>query len=205
MKKIQVFFLIMIMFFLTSCKKPKKPYVPDDCNQIFPVEFVDFIQGRPLYITSLGQSIDIEMLVTRLNFYDVTNYVIEYVLDFEETQVEDNAVIFLVVGASIKGLGDSDRTIEGEIQRIEELRQYKLSKNLSYVTFHLGGIYRRGETSDSLIKEAFLIADLAIYLEDGNFDGYLCRLGKENNIPYVGCATYRELDNALLSLYNLQP
>jgi len=92
------------MFFLTSSKKTKKPYVPDDCNQIFPVEFVDFIQGRPLYITSLGHSIDIEMLVTRLNFYDITNYVIEYVLDFEETQVEDNAVIFLVLGLVLKVL-----------------------------------------------------------------------------------------------------
>lgn len=203
MRKIfNILFIFIFLTILTACKRDPVPQIPDECNRVFPAEFIDFIGNRPVYITSLGQSKDIENLVIRLQHYKIGNFSLQFFLDLDT--VLDNSVVFLVVGASIKGLGDSGTSIEEEIKRVNELNQIKDQRNLSVITFHIGGVSRRGETSDRLIKEAFLVSDLAIYLEEGNYDGFLCNLGENNTIPYVGCPSTLELDNAILLLYNLK-
>lgn len=199
MKKI---FLIVLaaLAFLSGCVI-NEPNDIDKCNSFFPKEFNNIVSNRPLYLTSLGQSIDIENLIVRLEHYKITDYYRENILNLD--LIRDNSVIFLVAGCSMKGLGDAGTNVNNEIERAYELMAKKESKNLTIIVFHIGGNERRGATSDRLIEEAFKISDLVIFLEAGNEDGYLCEIVNKYNLHHVIYSNIGQMDSALISLFDI--
>lgn len=199
MKKIY-FIILFLLLVLCGCEV-KDPINVDNCNNVFPDKFNNTIGDRPLYITSLGQSIDIENLMIRLEHYKLTNYYRKNILD--TNLIKENSVVFVVAGCSMKGLGDAGTNVDNEIHRAHKLMEVKESKNLTIIVFHLGGNERRGATSDRLIDEAFKISDLVIFLKAGNEDGYLCKLVNEYNLYHVQYANIGQMDTALISLFNI--
>lgn len=199
MKRLFLFFLFIVLF-LSGCVT-KEPNNFDNCNSIFPSEFNNIIGDRPLYLTSLGQSIDIENLIVRLEHYKITNYYRENIL--KSDSIRNNSVIFLVAGCSMKGLGDAGTNVDNEIQRAHDLLAQKESKNLTIIVFHIGGNERRGATSDRLIDEAFKISNLVIFLESGNKDGYLCEVVNKYELPHVAYSNIGQMDTALISLFGI--
>lgn len=167
------------MIVLISCKE--KPIIDDTTHSVFPNAFLSIMSQQEIYVTSFGQSIDIEDFSKELDFLDVPYTRDNYLT---ANDIEANAVVVMVVGSSIKGLQSAGITNDMEIKRAQEIFNIKQSHNLTILAFHLGGVARRGSTSDGIIFEIMSKTDFNIAYLQGNYDRYLSNISKEANIPF---------------------
>lgn len=201
MKKVLILIFFWIIF-LAGCNH-NNPQISNNCDHTIPNEYFQDLNNRPIFITSLGQSIDIENFIIRLEHYKISNYTRENILD--PGRIENNSIVIIIAGCSTKGLGDAGTDVANEIERARTLNNLKKNKNLLILVFHIGGKDRRGATSDYLIQESFRISDLAFFLSEGNQDNYLCDLAHEFEIPHQQYTTIGQIDSAILTLFNIQP
>lgn len=134
-------------------------------NTEFPEEFSGFLHGKKLYVTSLGQSGDILKIQQYLNGENIDAVCGNFLLVDE---IEENSVLFLVVGCSIKGMAENGVTPDSEIYRAEQYVKTSEQRNVSVIAWHIGGPSRRGYTSDTLIEYVFGRADLDLFTASGN-------------------------------------
>ncbi|OQB47585.1 MAG: hypothetical protein BWY00_01221 [Firmicutes bacterium ADurb.Bin153] len=75
----------------------------------------------------------------------------------------------VVVGYSGKGMGAAGVNIDQELARAHEVMKKAQALKLPIIIMHVGGVERRGDSSDRLIKEVFKYANYAIFVSTGNY------------------------------------
>ncbi|MFA5719815.1 MAG: DUF6305 family protein [Acholeplasmataceae bacterium] len=167
----------MILVF-SSCKK--QPTIDPIDTSVFPNTFLSVFEGRELYVTSFGQSIDIEDLTRQLDALEITYHRNNYL---EVNDISKDAVLILAIGCSIKGLQEAGTSVGAESERAQEIINQKEAKNLTVIAFHIGGVERRGNTSDGLINTIMSNTDFNIVYKQGDYDGFISKISSKQNIP----------------------
>jgi len=175
-KPILIFILIIILIGVVGCNKDPI-VIPEEIDYDFPEEFKGILDNKKVYITSLGQSIDIENLLVYVDYLNDFEYIYEEYLEADE--VTDGSVVFAVVGCSIKALADAGIGVEDEIERAEGFTSAARENKIILISWHLGGMARRGSTSDKIIEIMFSDSNLDIFVENGNSDYYLSNIVSE--------------------------
>ena len=209
MKKILLTLLAVVMVLaltltVVACN-PTEEEKPDDKNNL-PIDqaiseanLKDIAKGKKLYLTSIGQS-DIDVARNLLSAVGLTetkkdaegNIVEEG--DFETkdllaaSEVEQGSVVFVVVGASTKGLGGAGTDINKETTRANEFATAASEGKLTIISLHLGKQARRGDLSDGIIEIVEKASAVMLISDDGegtggNYDGFMGNIAKENSIP----------------------
>lgn len=200
-RKYKIFYVLLIIIiclFLISCKDNNKENItPDDKitydNTIFPEEMKGALKDKKIYITSIGQSQD--MTEYKEVVLDHTKY-----FEYEENSllnakdVEEGSCVLLFVGCSIKALAASELTIDDELSRAKDFVELVKNNKITLICFHIGGLSRRGATSDQFIKALFPYSSMNIYLDSGNSDNLLSSLSNDNNIPCYEISSKLALD-----------
>ena len=96
-------------------------------------------------------------------------------------QVEDGSTVFIVVGASGKGLGGAGTDAAAELVRANAF-QAKADK-INIVCVHVGGANRRGDTSDPTIRVIAGCSKVILVVEEGNSDDLFTGIANDNSIP----------------------
>ena len=172
----------IVVALLSSCSQPsgKLSYEP---NSTFPQEFSGFAAGRKLYVTSIGQSKDIMIFTLRLDkAVEGVQYTDNQLLEADE--VEMGALVFAIVGSSLKGLAEGGLTKESETERAKKFAEASKSGKFELVSWHIGGVLRRGTTSDGFIELLFANSRLALFSQEGNEDGALSDCARKYGVPY---------------------
>lgn len=209
MKKILLTLLAVVMVLaltltVVACNPTEEP-TPDDKNNL-PIDqaisetsLKDIAKDKKLYLTSIGQS-DIDVARNLLSAVGLTetkkdaegNIVEEG--DFETkdllaaSEVEEGAVVFVVVGASTKGLGGAGTDINKETTRANEFAAAVKEGKLTIISLHLGKQARRGDLSDGIIEIVEKASAVMLISDDGegtggNYDGFMGNIAKKNSIP----------------------
>ncbi len=170
-------------------------------NNEFPSELIGIAKDKKIYLTSFGQSKEVE----DLNLFLFKNKNIEYYQNnnLQITDVESGTIVFAVVGCSIKGLEAQNTTLNEEMLRCRSFVNANKEGKITLVTWHLGGMARRGTTSDEIIKVALSGSSLTIYVASGNEDNYLSNILNENNIPSYEIMSITLLNNPINYLYSI--
>lgn len=185
-----VFVTFVTLFLLiSSCEKPEDPPLPDVTFDVFPNDFLGILKNKQVYITSIGQAIDIEDFLIEVDYLKLFEYTHDNMLQPEE--VPDGAVVMAIVGCSIKGLSSVHMTLEEEIARSQAFMEETKNKRITFIAWHIGGMARRGSTSDQIIELVFSGASFDLFLTYGNSDKFLTGIVLENDVPcyqidYVG-------------------
>lgn len=167
--------------FCCACipRTPENVYEP---NTQFPPEYVGLINQKRVYLTSIGQAVEIIKLLRNMDSVGGINYVDSSLLKAEE--VEQGAVVFVVVGCSIKSLAESGLTKESEMLRARDFVQQAAAGKFTLVCWHVGGVARRGATSDTFIEYLFGNCHLALFNKEGNSDLKLSDWAIASSVPY---------------------
>lgn len=153
------------------------PTVPAAQESSFKGALSEPIAEQPAYLTSIGQSADVQMVKTLLTRAEIK-------FDFSVTAKAEEITgktLVLAVGGSSKGLGAAGIKAEDELVRAAEIVKAAKDKGMTVISVHVGGEARRGELSDKFIKEVVPYSDYIIVVEDGNKDGLFDKLA--NGIP----------------------
>lgn len=192
--------LLLSVIAIASCKNNDKNDKPNiENNDIFPSEFVNITKNKKVYLTSFGQSKEVEDLGLFLYKSKKIDYVQDNKLEIDD--VEDDAIVFAVVGCSIKGLEAQNTTKAKEIERCKKFVAAKTEGKITLITWHLGGMSRRGTTSDEIISVALAGSNFSIYVVTGNEDGYLSTTLSENGISYYSIKNITQLEKPINYLF----
>lgn len=188
------FALAACVIFASACAsvEERREYDP---NTEFPSDFVGFIEGRQVYVTSIGQSVEMLQLVLNMDALPDLSYTENSVLKADE--VERGAVVFMVVGCSIKSLTESGITKEAEYERAQDFVAAANSGAFDIVCWHIGGVARRGSTSDSFIEYLFGNCSLALFKAEGNSDLKLSDWAGNAGVPYC------QFENNMVSILRM--
>ena len=136
---------------------------------------------KPIVLTSVGQSADIEMIRVLLNRAKIP-FTADAQLQANALSADDKTLI-LVIGGSSKGLGAAGISTEDEMKRSQALVKKAHDLGMKIIAVHVGGEARRGSLSDAFIKFAVPEADFVIVVSDGDKDGLFTNLAKDAHIP----------------------
>ncbi len=169
MKKLIIIIMVVILVGCSSKENDK------------PVKEYDFLKtSGPIYLTSVGQSADIVIMKSILKQMNL-DFVYEPTLTADQLSV-GGGTILISTGASIKGMESTGVTVKQELNRAIELVEFSKEKGLTIVAFHFGGMKRRGQISDQLIKPVISSSDLMIILSDSNNDDFFSNMSKSKKI-----------------------
>ena len=137
---------------------------------------------KPVLLTSVGQSADVQMVSVLLKKAGV-----EATLDKNITadKLSDEKTIVIAIGGSSKGLGAAGIKVEDELARSEKLLKEAKNKGIKIVGLHVGGEQRRGELSDKFVNATVGECDYLIVVEEGNKDKLFTKIADEKKIPLV--------------------
>ncbi len=183
------FVLVALALLISSCDEPQKNNPIDITFDVFPSEFLGIVKDKPVYITSIGQAIDIEDFLIEVDYLNLFEYTHDNMLQPED--VPAGAVVMAIVGCSIKGLTSAHLTLEEEMARSQAFMTKTKNKEITFIAWHIGGMARRGSTSDQIIETVFSGASLDLFLTYGDSDKFLTNIVVENDVPcyqidYVG-------------------
>ena len=162
-------------------------------QEIIQTSLKDIAKDKKLYLTSIGQS-DIDVARNLLSAAGLKETTQEEAGDYETkdllaaSEVEQGSVVFVVVGASTKGLGGAGTDITKETTRANEFATAASEGKLTIISLHLGKQARRGDLSDGIIEIVEKASSVMLISDDGegtggNYDGFMGDISKENNIP----------------------
>ncbi|GAU76120.1 DUF6305 family protein [Fusibacter sp. 3D3] len=180
-KKISVFLVIMLLGMLIMACGNDTSNKPEAVAEVATIEGLkEPIAERPVLLTSVGQSADVEMVKTML-----TKNEIEVTMKMTATEADltDIKTLILAVGGSSKGLGAAGIDADQEIERVSALVNAADEAGITIIAVHIGGEARRGELSDKFIAPSFAKADYAIVVMAGDKDGLMAGLASDAKIP----------------------
>ena len=178
--------LVAMLIVLSACQPTVQPplYQP---QSTLPEMARGLVYGKKLYLTSIGQALDIETLASSMNTLQDISYTMDNLLNASE--VEEGSVVFITVGCSFKALTESGLTKESEGERAQQFIDRADRGEITLVSWHIGGIARRGATSDSLVEMLFKQSDLVLFTEAGNRDLFLSDWAIAGGVPYCQFTT----------------
>lgn len=112
--------------------------------------------------------------------------------------------IVIAVGASLKGMGASGLSIDGEIARMKKVLEACKKNGIMVVMVHVEGKSRRGKpgSDNELIIDAVApYADYIVVTEDGNFDGRFTDIAKKSHARISVIKNSSELTTILQKLF----
>ena len=187
MKPLQIATTLILVFalILGGCgnEGTKVPPANGDVNDdMAPIAGLEGpIAREPSFLTSVGQSADVQMVKTLLDRAELEH---EFApVGRTEELTDQYETLILVIGGSSKGLGAAGIQPEEEMSRATALVDRALELGLVIITLHVGGEARRGELSDPFITNIAPAADYLIVVDEGNEDGLFTRIAADNGIP----------------------
>lgn len=133
------------------------------------------IAAKPAFVTTVGQSADIEMVKVLLDRAAIPHK------DNPQAKAGDLAAsgaktLLVVLGGSTKGLGAAGISADAEIERAKALIAEARKLGITIIGLHVGGEARRGQLSDRFIEAAAPACQYLIVVADGDKDGFITRL-----------------------------
>jgi hypothetical protein len=139
------------------------------------------IAVKPAFLTSVGQSADVEMVKVLMD-----RAAIPYQAD-TKVKASDLAAsaktLVLAIGGSSKGLGAAGISVDSELERAKAVIAEARKRGMKVIGLHVGGEVRRGELSDRFVQTAVPLCDYVIVVADGNKDGLFTKLAAAGKIP----------------------
>jgi hypothetical protein len=133
------------------------------------------IAARPAYLTTVGQSADIEMVKVLFERIAVPHQ-LNAQAKAADLAASGAKTLVLVVGGSTKGLGAAGVSAEAEIDRAKAVIAQARKLNMTIIGLHVGGEARRGELSDKFIEAAIPSCNYVIVVAEGDKDGFFDKL-----------------------------
>jgi hypothetical protein len=140
------------------------------------------IADKPAFLTSVGQSADIEMVKNLLKRGNI-----QFTAD---PQAKASALgtsgaksLLLAIGGSSKGLGAAGVSPEADIERAKAVVTEARKRGMKVIGLHIGGEARRGSMSDKFVMAAIPLCDYVIVVAEGNKDGAITKLCAKGKIP----------------------
>jgi phosphoserine phosphatase len=133
------------------------------------------IAAKPAFVTTVGQSADIEMVKVLLDRSAVPHK------DNAQAKAGDLAAsgaktLVVVLGGSTKGLGAAGISADAEIDRAKAVLAEAKKLGMTIIGVHVGGEARRGQLSDRFIEAAVPACQYVIVVADGDKDGFISKL-----------------------------
>lgn len=201
MKKFSVLFITALLFaaavFTTPCAAQK----------------TDLKLEEPIAVTSCGQSpgpVRLKVFMKRLKF----DYTYNLALTAQDLIAQKEAgkpfkTLFIVTGASLKGMGAAGVSIDDELARTAALIDEAKKEKIVVVGTHIEGMSRRaqgaasGDNSDEQSIDAVCLrSDLLFIKSDGNEDGRFSLISEDKNIPMVIFDKNQEIVTNLKQLFS---
>ena len=133
------------------------------------------IAVKPAFLSTVGQSADIEMVKVLLDRSGVPHK------DNAQAKAGDLAPsgaksLVLVLGGSTKGLGAAGISADAELERARLLIAEARKLGMAIIGVHVGGEARRGQLSDRFIQAAVPACQYLVVVADGDKDGFISKL-----------------------------
>jgi hypothetical protein len=133
------------------------------------------IAAKPAFLSTVGQSADIEMVKVLLDRSAVPH------TDNAQAKAGDLApsgakTLVLVLGGSTKGLGAAGISADAELERARLLIAEARKLGMTIIGMHVGGEARRGQLSDRFIQAAVPACQYLVVVADGDKDGFISKL-----------------------------
>ncbi len=168
---------------------------------------------EPALITSCGQSPGpnyLKVFMKRIkidHIYD-TEATAQTLIDLKE-QDKGIKTLFIVTGASLKGMGAAGISIDDELDRTEALIAEAKKQGILIVGAHVEGMDRRaqgaapGDNSDELSIDAVCPqSDILFVKKEGNADDRFSIISKAKDIPLILFEKNTEIGGELQKLFN---
>ncbi len=175
-----------------------------DYDKALDAKYKGLAKDKKIYLTTIGQAdVDkVQSFFDDLEMEDGTDYVKKNNLTADE--VEDGAVVFMVIGTSGKGLGSAGTDLNKEKNRANAFVE---KEGITLVVFHVGGYGRRGDTTDPIIDIVAPKAKVLLIVngadENGNtadYDGKFAKIAKDNNIDLYKFSKTSKMISAVKTL-----
>ncbi len=159
---------------------PANPVTSEE-KPVYTVGEMTAAVSAPVLVTSAGRSADTSMMASVFKKAGL-----DCTLDIapEPSAASAYKTIFVVAGASSKGLGNAGISIQDELTRTENFLKAAKDSGATVVCVHLGGTARRGDQSDQFAQKVMAFSSYLIVVEAGNQDGLFTSYADANNIPY---------------------
>jgi hypothetical protein len=141
------------------------------------------VLGRPVLVTSIGQSSDIVVVKALLNTQLKLDLAVKPLA--QPADLAGLRGLIMVVGASAKGLGAAGLDMPKETARTLELIKAAHEQKIPILALHTGGEARRGKTTNDLIALVVPEADHVVVVASGNKDRIFHTLAEKKGIPVV--------------------
>jgi hypothetical protein len=133
------------------------------------------IAGKPAFVTTVGQSADIELVKVLLDRSAVP-HTANALAKAGDLAGSGAKTLILVLGGSTKGLGAAGISVEAELDRAKALLAEAKRLKMTVIGVHVGGEARRGQLSDRFIQAAVPACDYVVAVADGDKDGFITKL-----------------------------
>jgi len=133
------------------------------------------IAQKPAFLTSVGQSADIEMVKVLLERIPVP-FKAGAQAKAGDLAASGAKTLILVLGGSTKGLGAAGISADAEIDRATSLLAEAKKLGMVIIGLHVGGEARRGELSDKFIQAAVPACNYVVVVAEGDKDGFFGKL-----------------------------
>ena len=133
------------------------------------------IAAKPAFLTSAGQSADIEMVKVLLDRVKI-EYKADALAKSGALKAAGSKTLLIAIGGSSKGLGAAGVSQDVELARVKDLVAEAKKLGLKIIGVHVGGEGRRGELSDGFIEAIVPLCDYVIVVAEGNKDGLFTKL-----------------------------
>jgi len=140
------------------------------------------IANKPAFLTSAGQSADIEMVKVLLDRAKL-EYKADALAKSGALKAAGTKTLLIAIGGSSKGLGAAGVSLEAELARVKDVIAEAKKLGIKIIGIHVGGEARRGELSDGFIEAIVPLCDYVIVVSEGNKDGLFTKLCAQAKIP----------------------
>ena len=161
----------------------------------------------PILVTSCGQSQGPAMLNVILKRVGV-DYDVTPLATVPDLKAKPYKSLIITMGASLKGMGAANISIDDELGRIARLIDEARKARITIIGAHIEGLKRRaqgaeaGDTTDEQSIDAVAPkSDVLLVIKEGNSDGRFTAIAKAKKIPLVEVEKNMELVGALQSIF----
>jgi len=133
------------------------------------------LAAKPAFLTTVGQSADIEMVKVLLDRSAVP-YTANAQAKAGDLAASGAKTLVVVLGGSTKGLGAAGISADAEIDRARAVLAEAKKLGMTIIGLHVGGEARRGQLSDRFIQTAVPACQYVVVVADGDKDGFITKL-----------------------------
>lgn len=209
-KLLTILGLLLLLITFVGCKpNPDSDPDPDpdpnpngEVDILLAAKWNEALKDKKIYLTTCGQAdIDIVENLLRVAGLTTDSYTRNHLLEAKD--VEEGSVVLLVVGSSGKGLGAAGTDVNQENARAQAFATKANKGSITVILFHIGGVARRGDLSDTVITSAANGSSLMLVVKTGNADNLFTNLVTAERELYLYSATAKILP-AIKFLFGLE-